>query len=347
MKYFVALFMFVSIACDAQVRITHDGDTLKGKVKKITELSVVAGEDTIKTIYTCDITNRTEMAYFYSYMKTLAGKWIVSYDIGGHIIEMTLYADSSRLCSRLTCKYDGQGRKIEQLSVDNVNDHCELMDRLSGQLSNWPCCQGIHQVFNRYEYDSSGHLARKKEWDYSDKVDDTMLTITDYIYNSKGSLLEAKESVSGRYENEVSEIRIRRYDESGNKVEENRYDQSKSILLGDWYNNGTPITTKNIFKYDSSNRLIEAKEYFITGNGPKPSSGTKVGSIKRYTYDSFRSASYTSYTLIRLDNGLEVKDNAEETHGAIDRKKGYDSYGNIVTKMDGDSVTLWREIEYY
>ena len=82
----------------AQVRITfHQYDTLKGRIKAMTEYRD-DGTGTLKSVYTCNLDDRTETAVFYSSDNKLMGKWVAKFDDSGHLVNAGLYADSATLC---------------------------------------------------------------------------------------------------------------------------------------------------------------------------------------------------------------------------------------------------------
>lgn len=337
MRSLILLFVLVSFSCEAQVRITYEGDTLKGNIKRMTEYYVRWGMDTVRAIYTWDSTTRSETAIFCEGLAAkVLGKWTAAYDASGHVIETALYCDSNKPCYRQTTGYDAKGRTIEQLTVGYAFLRHEFNDKISGVIEEWPCCPGVTYQAVKYEYNSLGHLAHVLEENCNVGNTDTTFKSTNYTYGNKGVLQEMTERNYKR--DETYETREYKYDARGNKVEECIYKAQRSIVLGDWYNNGKPFTIKTFFRYNDSNELIESKAYFIEGAGPKPPGGDKVGAVKLYNYDNHVMTGCTTYTLIRQDNGVEITDDKRVDRTPIDGyKQERDKNGNVVKTLN---VTL-------
>src|ERR1043165_4399745 len=117
-KIIVLLIFCASLRSTGQVTVTYYGDTLKGKIRKLTEYRDMTGalEGLRKSVYTCDIAKSSVTAEFDN-----ASRWVVKYDNSDRIVETVLYCDSNTICQRNTCKYDADGRKIETRCVEELN----------------------------------------------------------------------------------------------------------------------------------------------------------------------------------------------------------------------------------
>ena len=321
MKLLAILFLYIPMGVYAQVRITNDGDVLKGSIKRITEYETgrccISG-DTMKSIYTWDTANSLEIISFYDELEKVRSSALAKFDNKEHLIEKDYYTDIDSLYRKSTDKYDVHDRKIEEYDVS-------------------------------YPFHASYQEA------YSDEnieVKDSMGDCYKYKYDNTGNLVEKiKESFSGSNRT-IDKITDYKYDSNGNKIEEDNFEHFFRNYYVTFYIGGKEFTSKTIFKYDDHSRLTESDEYFQEKSDltPKQHSGILIGGKDLYTYDSqSNKTDSVTFMWIYQEADSSITTGSQTTSQMTENKETeeYDIQGNVIKKLMNNTVTLWREIEYF
>ncbi len=382
----LSLLLLISSCAHAQVMVTYEGDTLNGKIKKMTEYED-SRETPLKKVYTYDAAARVRTANFHYNEKgqeAWFGKWVVTYDSAGHLLEDGLYCSHDKPCEASTYRYDAYGRVVEYRSFsdmrsDAIGPGCgcgRLKDQLSGEISNW--AMGVFSSASWYRYDNLGRLVEIKNGhsigDHMDstggtaryrytgnsarlvqkiqeyvrsntEATDSVVIVTDYDQDS--SVVQIKKEtvhVSEIYTNKTTELTNYKYDSRRNKVEEKIVKYDQSSTYVD--------SSRTVYRYDARNNRIELTEYFSMADDQdgKPKPVNEVGAGSEYTYDTLDNmTSVKDYKVYRQLDGQEEKNVYETKKIPVPEKelKEYDEYGNHIRTSFKGSVYFRREIEYY
>ncbi len=347
MRYLTIIFLFFDYCCCAQVRRLYNGDTLNGNVKKVIEYSK-SFDDSIASIYTCDTAAHTITGSFFS-KEELKGRWIVSCDPVGNIIESDLYFGSNTPCYKVLNEQNAQGHVIKSQKTLFSHDYHIFSDWEGGCISEWPAYNYPLYDLTFYAYDHCGNLVSETTYSYERDKSDTMYEQKTFEYDNHGHLVKKEEKYWGRYYSGVQR-RVYKYDEKGREMEIAFSDNATNTKLSDWYNGGVPVTKKTVNVYDTHDNLTETKEYYFSNymDGP-PHSGVKVGTTTVYKYDSLgNKKNYCTYRLYHEDDGTELRQlricrPVEQNPEQIVR----DEHGNVVKRIYKNNIELVRAIEYY
>lgn len=347
-RYILLVLAFCSVATSAQVRITYNGDTLRGHILKMTEYSGLS----IRTTYTCDTSLNTQYAEFYSTaIKKLIGNWVVHFNKDNRILRTETYCDTI-LCESATYQYDEHKYLKEKLvTCYALGKMQRLSDFITGELSNWPSGDGS-TVYDKYEYayDACRRIVNEKEMHFSEGSYDTSITIKEYRYDSAGRQIEKRESTNPPGYKGPLMIHTYKYNALGRLSEETTLDNAVSSIISDYYNNGEPVTTKTIYLYDDLNDLVERKEYFIgiSYGTQKKYSGTWVGGGTKIGHDSMlKTSTYRHYNIFREANGKErLEYEKPDIRKDSNEQSVFDEKGNLIKKLLDGNIELLREITY-
>ncbi len=250
-----------------------------------------------------------------SYDSSLAS--YASYDRNGNILENALYREGS-LVTRLTCKYDKRGHKIDNTAYDAA---------------------GMVHDRTTYKYNDKDSLIEQGNYEIGNELDNKIII----TYNNAGRKIKEvkiKEEDEERGNDENAEKKLYSYDDRGNRVEEkvmNR--EGKVSYIYQWKydaaNNKTEEVRKSgereewkfLYAYNGFNKL-EKEEHIY----PYPNSHSTV--IMHYDKDHH----LTEQTTFDYKNHPVQKNlytyiarrlAATDENGAVTRYE-YDSAGNKV-----------------
>ena len=383
MKLLAILLLCFSTCTYAQVRLTINGDTLKGNVKRITEYDYqVHGmfccnsskPDTTKRtcIYTCDTANRLETIMIegnpYEH-KTGKSKDLLKFDDKGRLRETDHYSDLDSLYSRETWTYDAHGLKTGDRSVryplyaSNPEEYEHL--NTSTKDTDGNC--------SVYTYNSAGKLT-EQTWATFAGEEKTIYRIALCKYHSNGKLAEKTDEAYQGSEKTTFGRTLEKYDDRGNKIEEDKYlniNRDRFVLF---YIGEKAYTLKFTYKYDEHNRLIESARYAEEKPHPnaatpehKVHSGTQIGYKVLYTFDGGNNTTTNSThvdlyheddgsitlepdttppTSILTDVFIYSEPDSTTTSQVPKNVEERDKQGNLIKKINGNFF-LERQIEYY
>jgi hypothetical protein len=358
MRLLTIFLLCISVSSIAQIRTNYYGDTVKGNIQEMVEYRPV-WDSAMKHVYFFDQREKTERANFFTPDNTLVGSWYVKYDDSDRASEKMLYLSIDTVCEDATTTYDEHGNEIEWRIVNYVNSKCNsLVDYLDNTASNWVTGRywDYSVELRRFQYDTLYRLIKEevKNFHNGSPASDTTCEATINAYNAKnGKIAQTiKESYKVGATDTAREIISYEYDSKGRKIEEISiiYNRPWNDLI-DWDYLGKKITTRTLYKYDSSNNRIEETEYFFSKNkSNRTHSGTQIGAGSYYTFDEHNNMlSDSFYYLYKEDDGSETKD-ISNTHNVPPKsviKNEYDEHGNVVRKGSDDNVIFHRQITYY
>ncbi|MCQ2194977.1 MAG: hypothetical protein MJZ28_08525 [Paludibacteraceae bacterium] len=190
-----------------------------------------------------------------------------------------------------------------------------------------------------YTYDAAGNLITRISYDPSCKEQSTMTS--QYSYKMIGDTLEVTEKNSTNYGTDVCKYyytegyHCARYSDSNGNSTRYIYDKHGNIIE---YVNNDGSSTKNAYKYDDNDRLIETAiqdmdEDFIT---------------TKYFYDDAGKLKKTESNS-NITNIYNEKGDIEETISAEGSwKYSYDEKGNLTGySQNGEKFTTTHQYEYY
>ncbi len=181
---------------------------------------------------------------------------LINFNDNGSLLEMNWFNEARKLKDRLTFQYDDNGNLIKRNLYDsednleyyiifNYNNQGDLIEK-GGYKKN-----GKQDEKLIYKYDENKNLIKVYSYSsgtlYEDLLKQRHYT---FKYNDKKNKIEC---ISYNSDNLVDHEEKAKYDDNNNMIEEIRYG----------YNT---IYKKNIFKYDSFNRIIEKCCYHNDGS---------------------------------------------------------------------------------